>query len=90
LGFADPARAFALEQASGDWILVLDADEVVPLPLSRKLLSIAGNGKADAVCIPWLNYMLGATMNHTKCGPRENLHLRFFKKAASRGDRRNT
>jgi len=80
VGFADPARAFAIEQASGDWILVLDADEVVPLPLSRKLLSIASSGDADAVLIPWMNYMLGATMKHSGFGPRQSLQLRFFKK----------
>ena len=29
-GFVEPARAFACAQAAGDWILVLDADELVP------------------------------------------------------------
>jgi glycosyltransferase involved in cell wall biosynthesis len=80
LDFADPARAFALEQASGDWILVLDADEVVPFPLSRALMTIARNGSADVVGIPWLNYMLGVPLMHTNCGPRQGTHLRFFRK----------
>jgi len=80
LGFADPARAFALEQASGDWILVLDADEVVPLPLSRALVNIAGSDSADVVRIPWLNYLLGAPLMHTNWGPKQDSHLRFFKK----------
>ncbi|MGO8790788.1 MAG: glycosyltransferase family 2 protein [Terriglobia bacterium] len=80
VGFADPARAFALEQASGDWILLLDADEMVPLPLSRTLLSIACGGSADAVRIPRLNYMLGAPLMHTSCGPDQDTHFRFFKK----------
>jgi glycosyltransferase involved in cell wall biosynthesis len=80
LGFADPARAFAINQASGDWILVLDADEVVPFPLSRALVSIARSGSADAVRIPFLHYMLGAPLMHTNCGPRQGTLLRFFKK----------
>jgi glycosyltransferase involved in cell wall biosynthesis len=80
VGFADPARAFALEQASGDWILMLDADEVVPLPLSRTLVNIALSDSADVVRIPWLNYLLGAPLMHTNWGPGQDTHLRFFKK----------
>jgi glycosyltransferase involved in cell wall biosynthesis len=30
VGYADPARAFAFARATGDWILILDADELVP------------------------------------------------------------
>src|SRR5579883_1198418 len=59
MGFAEPARAFALARATGDWILLLDADEVVPFSLSRRLLSIAANNESDAVLIPWLNYVFG-------------------------------
>jgi glycosyltransferase involved in cell wall biosynthesis len=80
VGFADPARAFAIEQASGDWILVLDADEVVPLALSRALMSIARGDSADVVRIPWLNYLLGAPLMHTTWGPNQGTHSRFFKK----------
>lgn len=80
MGFADPARAFALEQASGDWILMLDADEVVPLPLSRALTSIANSDSADVVRIPWLNYLLGVPLMHTNWGPYRGGHPRFFKK----------
>src|SRR5580692_2078335 len=80
VGFADPARAFALEQASADWIFMLDADEVVPLPLSKLLLRIASSDGFDAVRIPWLNYMLGAPLMHTNCGPDQTRLFRFFKK----------
>ena len=80
MGFADPARAFAVEHASGDWIFLLDADEVVPLPLSRALMNIACSGSTDAVRIPRLNYMLGAPLMHTGCGPDQDTHFRFFKK----------
>jgi (heptosyl)LPS beta-1,4-glucosyltransferase len=80
VGFFDSARAFALEQASGDWILVLDADEVVPLPLSKLLTSVAHADSADVVRIPWLNYLLGAPLMHTRWGPDQDTHPRFFKK----------
>src|SRR5258708_3812982 len=48
LGFADPARNFALSKAKSDWILVLDADEEVPEALGRLLKKISvGQVPAD-------------------------------------------
>jgi (heptosyl)LPS beta-1,4-glucosyltransferase len=82
MGFADPARAFALEQAQGDWILILDADEVVPPALSKTLLGIAQDGEADVVKIPRLNYLLGAPLMHSGWGPDQDAHFRFFRKGS--------
>jgi glycosyltransferase involved in cell wall biosynthesis len=82
MGFADPARAFALEQAQGDWILILDADEVVPPTLSKTLLQIAQRGEADVVKIPRLNYLLGAPLMHSGWGPDQDTHFRFFRKGS--------
>ena|SRR2546425_3927786 len=80
VGFVEPARTFAVAQASGDWILVLDADEVVPLPLSRRLREIAETDEADVVVISWVNYILGAPLGHTGWGPLQDVHSRFFKR----------
>ena len=80
-GYADPARAFALSKATGDWILILDADEIVPEPLSRRLIEFARDGSsADVVKIPRLNYMLGAPMGFTGWGPHQDKQLRFFRR----------
>jgi glycosyltransferase involved in cell wall biosynthesis len=78
-GFVEPTRPFAVAKATGDWILVLDADELVPFPLSQRLLAIAQGDKADLVRIPWLNYLLGAPLMHTGWGPTQDAHVRFFK-----------
>jgi hypothetical protein len=59
---------------------MLDADEVVPFRLSRVLLSTADSDDADAVVIPFLNYLLGSPLLHTNWGPDQDTHLRFFKK----------
>ncbi|MGH9356058.1 MAG: glycosyltransferase family 2 protein, partial [Terriglobia bacterium] len=73
MGFVEPARAFAIGQASGDWIMVLDADEIVPEPLSRKLIEIAhGDEGVDAARLPWVNYLLGAAIRHTGWGPSQD------------------
>ena len=37
VGYVEPARKFAVEQATGDWILLIDADELVPKQLADKL-----------------------------------------------------
>lgn len=83
LSYADPARAYAIGKALGDWILILDADEIIPAKLSRRLvtLSSSGSGAAfDAVRIPFVNYLLGAPLQHTGWGPRQDTHIRFFKR----------
>lgn len=82
LAYADPARAFALEQARGDWIMVLDADELVPYPLSRRLLDVAAEDRVDVVSIPWRNYLLGAPLAHTGWGPAQDRHRRFFRRGS--------
>jgi glycosyltransferase involved in cell wall biosynthesis len=81
-GYADPARQFAVAQATGDWILVIDADELVTEPLSRRLREIAESGDADAVSFPWRNYLLGGTIGHTGWGPNQDRHIRFFRRSA--------
>ena len=81
-GYADPARAYAVDQSTGDWILVLDADELIPEPLSRRLRAIAANDEADAVRIRWRNYLLGAAIGHTGWGPDQDRHVRFFRRGA--------
>ncbi|HEX7091374.1 MAG TPA: glycosyltransferase family 2 protein [Longimicrobiales bacterium] len=75
----EPARAYAIAQATGEWILLLDADEMVPVALSRRLREIARRDEADVVRIPRVNHLLGAPLGHTGWGPRQDRHERFFK-----------
>lgn len=80
LGYADPARKFALEQATGDWILVVDADELVPVTLRDSLVEIVKTSQYDAVSIPHRNYFFGHPMKGSGWGPLQDMHIRFFKK----------
>ena len=73
----DIARQFAVEKASGDWILLIDADEMVPKSLSKRLMSIAANDEADIVYMPFKTYIMGAWIKHTGWWPE--YHPRFFK-----------
>jgi glycosyltransferase involved in cell wall biosynthesis len=79
-GYADPARNFALEKANCNWILVVDADELVPIALKNRLLKIAENDLADVVLIPRMNFVFGHLFKFTGSGPLQDAQLRFFKK----------
>lgn len=78
--FVEPARKFGVTKAKGNWILILDPDEVVPYTLSRKLLDIANNDLADVVEIPWCNYFFGKRVNYSGWGRHQDYHPRFFKR----------
>ena len=76
----DGARAFAVSQATGEWVFLLDADEMIPQPLSLKLMQIASDDTADVVIVSRLNYLLGGPLGNTGSGPYQDRHPRFFKK----------
>lgn len=80
--FADPAREFAVSQATGDWILVIDADEIVPASLAGYLKEIASNSNSkDVYWIPLKNYLFGKWIQNTGWG-FPDYHCRFFKKGS--------
>jgi len=78
--FVEPARAYALSKATGDWILMIDADEIIPQPLSKLLIDIAEEGEFDLVRIPRFNYLCGGPMMTAKWGPTQDSPIRFFKR----------
>jgi glycosyltransferase involved in cell wall biosynthesis len=80
MGYADPARQFALNHASNDWILVVDADEIVPLKLRNTVNEIAEKDLSDVVYIPRSNYFAGKKINSMGLGALQDIQPRFFKK----------
>jgi len=77
VGFADPARNFALSHATGDWILVVDSDEIITQELISFLREyIKDPNCAENVFIPRKNYVFGKFMRSVY----PNRILRFFKK----------
>jgi len=81
VGYADPARQYALEKAKNEWVLVVDADEIVPLKLKNKLLEIIKNDIADVIYIPRNNYFFGKVLKGTGSGALQDRQPRFFKKS---------
>jgi glycosyltransferase involved in cell wall biosynthesis len=78
----EESRAFSVEQATGDWVVLLDADEMIPAPLARRLREIADRGDStDVVMIPRVNVVLG---RWARVGVKNwpNRHPRFFRRGA--------
>jgi glycosyltransferase involved in cell wall biosynthesis len=78
-GFVEPARNFAISKASHEWILILDADEVIPDSLEGKLKEITNNpGVTTFIEIPRKNIIFNKWMKASQWWPDYN--IRFFKK----------
>lgn len=65
----------ALELATGDWVLSLDADEVVSPELAAEIQATLQNPDAEAYAIPRLSSFLGREMRHSGWWPDEVLRL---------------
>lgn len=78
-GYVEPARNFAISKASGDWILILDADEEIPYSLANRLQEIADKiEQIDYVEIPRKNIIFNKWMKASMWWPDYN--IRFFRK----------
>ena len=78
-GYVEPARNFAISKASGDWILILDADEEIPKSLSIRLQEIGSKmEQIDYVEIPRKNIIFGKWMKASMWWP--DYQIRFFKR----------
>ena len=73
----EPARDFAIQSASHPWVLVVDADEIVPKELREYLYNhIKQENPADGIYIPRRNYFMGRFMHALY----PDYILRFFRK----------
>jgi glycosyltransferase involved in cell wall biosynthesis len=81
-GFA-AQKNFGLEQAHGDWILSLDADELVSAPLREEIAAIAaGAGPYAGYAIPRRNVFWGRWIRHGGLYP--DWQLRLFRRGRGR------
>lgn len=77
-GYVEPARNFAIGKATGEWILILDADEQLPKSLAKKLKEIVKNPSANYYRLPRKNLIFGKWVRHSRWWPDYN--IRFFQK----------
>ncbi len=77
----------AINHATGDWILSLDADEEVSPELRREIEALLANQPACAAYrIPRLNHFLGSPLRHGGYWPDPK--LRLFRSGAARFEER--
>ncbi len=79
-GYADPARQFAVDKAEYKWVLIIDADELVPYKMYSQIKKIIENNLADIVYFPHNNYFFGKLLVGSGWGALQDFHPRLFKK----------
>jgi len=92
-GYVEPARNYAINKATGDWILILDADEEISSSLRKSLGEIADEQfhtrrapsatlgvsiPADYYRLPRKNIIFGKWVKYSGWWPDYN--IRFFRK----------
>jgi len=74
----DAVKQEAVERTTGDWVLLIDADEMVPLSLARRLQEVAAEDAFDVVEIPFRHYIMGEWIRHSGWG--YSVIPRFFRR----------
>lgn len=77
-------KNIAIRQCTGDWVLLLDADEVVPPELALEIQARLAETTDNAFWIPRLNLFLTRWMKHGGLYPDEK--LRLFKRGTTSVD----
>ena len=80
VGYVEPARNFAISKAEGDWIFLIDADEVLPNTLGEQLRKLTDRSNHAFYRIPRRNFIFGKNLIHSGWWP--DYQIRFFKKEA--------
>lgn len=83
-GVIDEDRHFAVQQALGHWVFIIDADEVIPPALAKQLRHHAETGIVDGVRIHRANFLCGKAIEQGLWNPRRDVQLRLFRKDAVR------
>jgi len=82
LSYVEPARNFAISKATGDWILILDADEEISGDLAKILQELTPHKEINFYRLPRKNIIFGKWIKHSRWWPDYN--IRFFKKGSVR------
>jgi glycosyltransferase involved in cell wall biosynthesis len=77
-GYVDQ-KNFALSKAEGDWVLSLDADEIISEDLRKDMIALMDRGaEKDGYTVPRLSYYQNRWVRHSGFYP--DRQLRFFKR----------
>lgn len=79
-GIVEPMRNFSISKARGDWILVLDADEEIPVSLVGEIQKIVSHPQADYYRLPRKDIIFGKWIKSQHWWP--DYVYRLFKKGS--------
>ena len=68
-------RNLAQEQVAHDWVLHLDADEEISLPLQEEIKQVIKNAEHAGYCLKRKDYFLGRWLQHGETGDLQLLKL---------------
>ena len=77
-----PQKNRALDLATGEWVLSLDADEIVPPQLKAEIMGAISKGDADAYSFPRSSSYCGKFMRHGGWWP--DRVTRLFRRGSAR------
>lgn len=78
VGYVEPARNFGINNADGEWIIILDADERIPEGLRKKIIEMVEKDEFDYIVLPWKSFIFGKWIQYT--GWNYESHIRLFRK----------
>ncbi len=81
-GYVEPARALAVAEAKHEWILILDADEVIPPTLADALTGIVAADDSDLVRMSRRTFMMGAPLVGSGWSLGRDRHIRFYRRGS--------
>lgn len=68
-------KNYALKKSTGDWILLVDADEEIPKDLVQEIQKAVLDSAYAGYLIPRKNILLGGFINHTRWSPDKHIWL---------------
>ncbi len=79
-GYVEPARSIALAAATQPWILIVDADESLPMAVADWLPALLEQNEYTIFALPRRNVIFGRPLEHTGWWP--DYQVRLFQKGA--------
>lgn len=76
-------KNYAKDLALGDWILSLDADEIIPEKLGSEIKSAVKQNEISAFSMPRENIIFGKFIRHTRWQPEFDRHVWLWKKGSA-------
>lgn len=78
-GYVEPARSLAVAETRHEWILNLDADELVERVLAERIAVVIADDEHDIVYLSRLNYLSGEAVHGAGWQPANEYHPRLYK-----------